>query len=535
MLRGLPRLAAATAWQHFRRAMANFEALPHAVQLRIFALLPLDTRLRCVEVCRAWRRSLQDPAACWKHLAAVDCSYARFNPYHVLRAGLARTQGQLETLDLSAIEAYDGFVEYTVCPNGGGAQLRELRLGPLDFLDMVQVFHLLEATPQLQRLCVAVKLSEWFDGGVGKFMHENPHFKAVRVHTLGLDVNVAHLNDAQQGVLLAAIRAAVAMLTHAEFEALYVDCDELDDAFLGAIVDMSLAHDPPLRVLGLEQYANWPDLSMQALLRLLRCNALPQLNLGMWSVRLESRLRNTAPDEAEAIFSLSVYSAVRACTSLRAVAFGSRISFELYPSSSRLLSALVEHPCVERILPGDEEDDLEYLDLVVNELQHEAAVYCAHSPIATAVAAALIANSPALLSLSLLDSRLDEADFAHVLRALPRNTHLKELTLGTSEDYWSPEYDEPAYFNPEFIENELLPAVQQNRSLRKLTVEPDLTKNDLAPDTVRMLQKDCFADELLAVRAAVTHVRDRSDPAVQAAARGWQRAYRKWTAPRAQP
>ena len=35
-------------------------ALPPALALRVFALLPLDIRLRCAEVCRAWHKALAD-------------------------------------------------------------------------------------------------------------------------------------------------------------------------------------------------------------------------------------------------------------------------------------------------------------------------------------------------------------------------------------------------------------------------------------------------------------------------------------------
>ena len=39
-------------------------ALPRPLLLAIFALIPVDTRLRCIEVNRAWRALLADTTFC---------------------------------------------------------------------------------------------------------------------------------------------------------------------------------------------------------------------------------------------------------------------------------------------------------------------------------------------------------------------------------------------------------------------------------------------------------------------------------------
>ena len=95
----------------------RFESLPHAIQLRIFVLLPLDTRLRCVEVCRAWRLALQDAAA-WRHVVMPDFAGSRVDPEVVARAALARSHGEIETLDLSTTALHPPF-----CGPHGGRQL----------------------------------------------------------------------------------------------------------------------------------------------------------------------------------------------------------------------------------------------------------------------------------------------------------------------------------------------------------------------------------------------------------------------------
>jgi hypothetical protein len=40
-----------------------FAALPHALALAIFSRLTVEQRLRCIEVCRGWRATLDDHAA----------------------------------------------------------------------------------------------------------------------------------------------------------------------------------------------------------------------------------------------------------------------------------------------------------------------------------------------------------------------------------------------------------------------------------------------------------------------------------------
>ena len=49
-------------------ALPTFAALPPALTLRIFLAVPIDTRLRCREVSRAWRDALSGERALWTHL-----------------------------------------------------------------------------------------------------------------------------------------------------------------------------------------------------------------------------------------------------------------------------------------------------------------------------------------------------------------------------------------------------------------------------------------------------------------------------------
>ena len=68
-------------------------ALPRPLALAIFALLPVDTRLRCSEVSRAWRALLADTSL-WTRLDLCSTSGVRFSEA-LFRAAVAKAGGQL--------------------------------------------------------------------------------------------------------------------------------------------------------------------------------------------------------------------------------------------------------------------------------------------------------------------------------------------------------------------------------------------------------------------------------------------------------
>jgi hypothetical protein len=43
-----------------QRQSFTFSSLPHSLVVRVLAALPADARLRCAEVCRAWRAAVSD-------------------------------------------------------------------------------------------------------------------------------------------------------------------------------------------------------------------------------------------------------------------------------------------------------------------------------------------------------------------------------------------------------------------------------------------------------------------------------------------
>jgi hypothetical protein len=100
--------------------------LPHALLLEVLSRLPVDCRLRCAEVCRAWRDALNERSL-WRRLdlSPATGGLGRAADDGLLRAAAAHAAGHLETLDVSGCGAlYQGELPAVVAANS--ASLREL-------------------------------------------------------------------------------------------------------------------------------------------------------------------------------------------------------------------------------------------------------------------------------------------------------------------------------------------------------------------------------------------------------------------------
>lgn len=96
---------AVTASPAFRPHAPDWgSGLPHDLLLRIWALVPVASRVSCALVCRAWRKSLEDKAA-WRVFDMSDSApfYFSFKNRccaHWLAAATGRAGGCIETLSL---------------------------------------------------------------------------------------------------------------------------------------------------------------------------------------------------------------------------------------------------------------------------------------------------------------------------------------------------------------------------------------------------------------------------------------------------
>ena len=142
----------------------GISSLPTALAHAIFFLLPVDSRLRCREVCKAWRRALEDPEQLWSRcdLSASSVLTAPRSS-KLLHAAASRARGGLRKLDVSGptgdwLDAND--LETVAARNGNMVSLLawgacyDAAMPGWHWLDSQRVDTLLAALPMLRELQV---------------------------------------------------------------------------------------------------------------------------------------------------------------------------------------------------------------------------------------------------------------------------------------------------------------------------------------------------------------------------------------------
>jgi len=214
----------------------------------VFALLPVDSRLRCREVCRGWRAFLAD-ARHWQVLDLSLSSGVARRTLALLRAASERAQGTLRELDVSGwfhlVAAWGEEALRSeqllpvLCANA--ASLLELRAWrPVDceggaFASTAVFEQLHAAAPRLRLLeCDASLSGEAARGPLPRLLHE-PQFAPLRLQTFILSAeNVQPPPDAQA---LAAWAA-----THASLKRLFLAFVQLDsEPALAKVADLAIS------------------------------------------------------------------------------------------------------------------------------------------------------------------------------------------------------------------------------------------------------------------------------------------------------
>jgi hypothetical protein len=85
-----------------QRSRTCFDALPSAAVVNIFGRLPVDCRLRCLEVCTSWYVMVGGEQQLWTRIDLSRASGIAWPPSDtLLLAAAARAEGELEALDLT--------------------------------------------------------------------------------------------------------------------------------------------------------------------------------------------------------------------------------------------------------------------------------------------------------------------------------------------------------------------------------------------------------------------------------------------------
>jgi hypothetical protein len=409
--------------------------LPLAMLLCVLALVPVDSRLRCAEVCRGWRVAVADRRL-WLRL---DLSHTSGVGYAVsdallLCAAAARAAGSLQELDLTGCNKTCcnkkhllEFAAVMAAVTANARTLRELRL--CDFrdtedettLNAKDISALLAVATQLQVLDVEAGVNLGDDAR--RMLRGEPPFGPLRLR----NVSVSFMDREYNEAIFLACLADVA--SHTWTTGLQIYDAWLDNPVaLDAVVDLALAR----RFTAVSLRHCWlSPASVPALARLLGSSALTEL------VLRSSNYGGPQPFE-DVDTAAQLAAALRANSTLQRLELHGISLWGEPGAATILLCALINHSSVRELsLAGNQVDD------------NSRAVAVA------LVSAMLRANTPLRL-LKLDDCNLRDEGLGPVVDALARNTHLTRLDIGDNNR------------TKAFMRDRLLPAVRANRSLREL-------------------------------------------------------------------
>jgi hypothetical protein len=431
-----------------RHAAPALAPLPHALVLHILSLLPVDTRLRCTEVCRSWRAALEERSL-WIRLdlSASGVSPKRKATDALLRAAVARARGELEALDLRGCTrvTFDALLA-AVTANGA---LRELRARSVFSraltyskpLDMDALEQLLRAAPSLAVCEADVACREL--ALAHRLLRNEPPFAPLRVRAF------EYHHDGDERFEAAVLALAADLASHAHLRRLELRHARLNTAdALDVVVDAALTRRLTSVTL---KYCELSPESAPALMRLVGGSALSELDI------CGTHLLLHVPA------ALALGNALRASSTLTAVSLAYVALWREPAAASALLGALTGHPslrsldtCGNRVDPADQEDA------------------------GAALGALVAANAPALISLEISFCALGDAGLGPVLDALPSNTHLRKLNC------------ERNALSDACVRERLLPAVRANAALRKLNAGGTL--NQSAAEAEALVQRRANAE-----------------------------------------
>jgi hypothetical protein len=423
------------AAQHAAPALAP---LPHALVLHILSLLPVDTRLRCAEVCRSWRAALEERSL-WLRLdlSASGVSPKREATDALLHAAAARARGELVALDLRGCEHVTSDALLAVVTANGA--LHELRThtdegsSPLK-TDALEA--LLRAAPRLA-VCEAdvwcTKLAP-----ARRLLRNEPPFAPLQLRSFEFDGEEVDIDEAD------VLALSADFTLHAHLRRLHLNFAPLNTApALDAVVDAALTR--RLTSVTLRFCSLSPE-SAPSLVRLVGGGALAELEISGAEVQL-----------LDVPAALPLGNALRASGTITAVSLNTLDLWGDPAAATALLGALTRHP------------SLRSLDISSNPVD------AADRNKAGALIAALVAaNAPALTELDVSWCGLGDAGLRPLFNALPANTHLRKLDCVYNR------------LTEGFARDALLPAVRANSSLRELQTGE---KSDAAREAKALVQR----------------------------------------------
>jgi hypothetical protein len=392
--------------------------LPSALLAHILLRLPVTDRLRCAEVCRAWRAACRERAL-WHclDLSGSSCHTLRSISAALLAAAVARAGGELRELDVSGRMPLR-FERLRDVVAANGASLTALRMhasfmSPLSFENAEALLH---AAPSLRVLHADVSVENLAHARA--MLRKEAPFAPLRMHRLTLEVQ-------DENELVAPDLAAHDGLAELRLENVALRTPAVLDAVVDAAVRRRLTS---VKFQGCFLEPITPA-SAPALQRLLSCDALRSLDFSDGALPL-------AGEPAAALLGSALR--VSHVTSL------SLVALDLWDKPgvvAQLLGALAGHSSV-RLL------HVSFNLATANTCRCAAAMF---------LGALVAANAPALTMMRATLCDLGEEVLGPVFNALACNTHLQLLDVSDNQA-----------LTPAFWQGTLLPAMHANTTLTEL-------------------------------------------------------------------
>jgi hypothetical protein len=367
--------------------------LPHAVVVFIFSLVPADTRLRCREVCRGWRATLDDCGA-WLQLdLRPTAGLARRATDALLHAAAARAGGQLRTLDVTGRGRldFDAFMA-VVRANPRCEELRcgEECFGEASLLYVHEVEAVFLAAPMLH--CFSTDVSCDGLANALRLLRNERGFEPLRVRNFKLQPAAPGPGDRPDALL----EVITAVAAHGSLTGLCFASMALNAAALDTLVDAALAR----RMTYMKLYDSaLGAFAMPALVRLLQRSA------ALSSLLVD----NNGMHLLDAPGADLLGNALRANSTLTSLEFVECDLWREPAAATTLLRALHGHA------------SLRCIDLAWNGMLDEQTTAGAE------LAALVAADAPALAELKITGWGLCARGLRPLFEALAANTHLRTL------------------------------------------------------------------------------------------------------------
>ena len=235
-----------------------FSSLPIALVAAVFAKLPVKSRLRCAEVCKAWRAALSEPGLWTRvNLRDTDATDA------LVLAATARAAGKLRALDLTDCPRVTHDTLLAVLRANAGA-LRELRVSnDENEKDDAELRAVLLVAPQLTTLEASTCCRSLAEASLQ--LRQQPPFVLLRVkrlvvwplapHVAANERRLSSVSLVGRNLTPAIMPHLVRLLDNTALRELRLAGSEIFDAASAALFGAALAESTTIGALSLNLWA----------------------------------------------------------------------------------------------------------------------------------------------------------------------------------------------------------------------------------------------------------------------------------------